>query len=204
MGASPEVIIVLGGGVGPNGELPLHVEKRLEHARELYEKYPASVILLSGYGRDNPPIAEAEAMKKHLLECEVPDEGVLLEPRSTITLENAYYSREIIDEKRIRSLCVVTNAFHMHRSKGIFEWVFGEEYTLGYSSVSDQGINPEELENRAKLEEVLDSFYRGTLFPAAASGDMEEIGKVLFDSNHPVAKAHAEFQSNLTFEFTLY
>jgi len=180
------------------------VSKRLERACTLFEAHPESMLLLSGKGHDEPVITEASAMCSELVGYGIPVEKILLEELSTDTLQNAYFSREILDQRLFRGFVVVTNEFHMQRTQGIFDWVFGADYNIHYSAVSNAGIDKETLEKRMLLEKALDQFYRTTLYPAALPGSLSEVHDVLFNPENSAAKAHADFLKSLTLEHTLY
>ncbi len=65
--------------------------------------------------------AESNWVKTQLLELKVPDSCILVENRSRNTIENARFSKIILKEKRLQPpYILVTSAFHMRRSLGIF------------------------------------------------------------------------------------
>ena len=55
-----------------------------------------------------------------LVEWGIPREALVLERRSRNTYENALYSKELLDERGIRDVLVVTSAEHMWRSLAVF------------------------------------------------------------------------------------
>lgn len=56
------------------------------------------------YGKETP---EAEVIVKYLLAADIPNEVILYENRSTNTLENVLFAKEIFDFERIHSLMFV-------------------------------------------------------------------------------------------------
>jgi uncharacterized SAM-binding protein YcdF (DUF218 family) len=91
-------IVVLGGGLLPNGNIPFHTELRLERALQLYQQFnqQAKIITLSGGTTHKPnpvdndgfPIWEASAAAKRLLEMKVHHNDVLEENFSLDTIGN--------------------------------------------------------------------------------------------------------------------
>ncbi len=120
-----DVIVLLGGmtrGVVPGADLPdlSGSVDRLFHAAALYRAGKAPVLLLTG---GNAPGYEAEAlsMKHMLLAMGIPDEVLLLEDRSRNTRQNARYSAAVLRDRQVRSILLVTSAYHMRRAKLEFE-----------------------------------------------------------------------------------
>jgi Uncharacterized conserved protein len=94
-----EYVIVLGTPV--RGEMPGRTLKlRLEKAAEYAIQNPETIMVLSGGRTGADAKAEAEVMRQYLLEKGVPDEQMVLEVRSTSTVENIAYSRILIDMMR--------------------------------------------------------------------------------------------------------
>lgn len=96
-----EYVIVLGGRVredGPSKILKLRLDKAAEYALQ----NPETTLILSGGQMEDEPETEAAAMERYLLEQGVPREKMVLETRSTSTVENIAYSRVLIDEMRKR------------------------------------------------------------------------------------------------------
>ena len=126
-----DVIVVLGGGTHPREEPRQIVEinsagDRVIYAGWLYHQGSAAKILVSG-GRipwltsvtsdvDTP----AHEMAFLLKLLGVPDEDIWLETESQNTYENALYSRQILQEKGISRIILVTSALHMPRSVRLF------------------------------------------------------------------------------------
>ncbi len=111
-----ETVIVLGCGI--RGErVSVGLAKRLDKAYEYYEKNPDVTIIVSGGQGPQEDIPEALAMKRYLVEKGVPEEKIIMEDKSTSTIENFKYSHEIIKEKGLHedSVVFVTNAYHVYR-----------------------------------------------------------------------------------------
>ena len=150
-------IIVLGGGLNEDGTPPSWQRERCRLAAILYHKIKESrgtaprVITLSGGTPWKPPprdargfsITEAAASARYLAtELEpannrVPYDDIMEEGFSLDTIGNAYFLRVMhTDPGRLDSLAIVTNEFHMPRSRAIFQWVFSLPLKIGGSSTN--------------------------------------------------------------------
>ena len=71
---------------------------------------------------DGPsPCPEAEAMKRLLLEWQIPAGALLLEERSRNSAENASMTQTLLQPRGIRRVLLVTSALHMARAQAHFE-----------------------------------------------------------------------------------
>ena len=119
-----DAVIVLGAGV--NGETPsLTLQTRIDMAAEYIADHGDVPIVLSGGQGSGENISEAEAMyralrKSPLRPTDTPFH-VLLEDRSTSTAENFACSKALLEEQGVDTeravIAVVTNDFHMYRSR---------------------------------------------------------------------------------------
>jgi uncharacterized SAM-binding protein YcdF (DUF218 family) len=125
---APDGIIVLGGMITPDvsaarGEVALNESaERVTVAIELALRYPNARILFSGgsgallFSEGN----EAEVAGWLLASFGVAPGRVLLEPRARNTVENAIYSKAMAQPKPGERWLLITSAFHMPRSIGVF------------------------------------------------------------------------------------
>jgi len=120
---NPDYLIVLGAGLkGEN--LSLTLLKRMEKTLVYLQENPKAKAVVSGGKGFDEKIAEAEAMKRYLVKKGISQERVIKEDRSTSTMENFKFSKEILikngwNEKD--EVAVVTNEFHMMRARLIAE-----------------------------------------------------------------------------------
>ncbi len=124
-----EVIVVLGGGTEPM-QYPRPTTEvnsagdRVLYAAELYKQGKAPVILLSGgnitwlYGSSTTP---AEDMAKLLELMDVPDKALWLQPRSENTHDDAELSAQMLKDKGMKRVLLVTSAMHMPRAVALFK-----------------------------------------------------------------------------------
>ncbi len=114
-----DAVIVLGAGI--HGEsLSITLRNRLDVAVEYYKNNPDCVIVVSGGQGPQEDITEALAMKRYLLEKDIPFEIVFEEGRSTSTAENFRFSKEILDSyfyNKQYSVAFVTDDFHIYRAE---------------------------------------------------------------------------------------
>ena len=96
---------------------------RVFYGAQLYREGKAPIVIASG-GRiewkgSGPP--ESGDIAVILETLGVPKEAIIEEPRSLNTYENALYVRQILQEKGIKRVLLVTSAMHMPRSLLIFK-----------------------------------------------------------------------------------
>lgn len=115
-----DYIIVHGAGLNGVRPTPL-LQGRLDTALRLWNRQGRLPLLIvsGGQGADEE-ISEAEAMTRYLVgERQVPESSVLLEDKSTTTLENLEFSKQIMDAHSggARYRCaLVTSDYHVFRA----------------------------------------------------------------------------------------
>jgi uncharacterized SAM-binding protein YcdF (DUF218 family) len=125
---APDGIIVLGGAISPDvsaarDEVALNeAAERLTVAAELARRYPAARIVFSGgsgaliYDEG----AEAPFALRLLEDLGIPRARILVEDRSRNTVENAIFSKALIQPKPGERWLLVTSAHHLPRAIGVF------------------------------------------------------------------------------------
>jgi uncharacterized SAM-binding protein YcdF (DUF218 family)/surface antigen len=130
----PDYIVVLGAGLW--GDRPsLTLQQRLYKSLDLIKLHPDVKVIVSGGQGPGETITEAEAMRRFLVKRGVEENLIIKEDRSTSTLENLSYTREIIrnmDSRDDIKITIVTSNFHMFRSKFLAKRVDFKPY--GYPS----------------------------------------------------------------------
>lgn len=125
-----EYIVVLGAAI--NGEKVSNTLKsRLDKALEYYNKNKDIKIIVSGGQGKDEIISEAEAMYRYLIDKGVDLKQVIKEDKSTTTLENIIYSKQILKDKNKEKILIVTNDYHLFRARLI-------AYILG---LEDEGLS---------------------------------------------------------------
>lgn len=115
--AGADYMIVLGAQWKQSG--PSYVlQKRLDKAITYLEQNPETIVIVSGGRGSNEPIAEAEGMKRYLMQKGIAKERILAENQSANTHQNLVFSSRLLD-KESNSVVLVTNNFHMFRALSI-------------------------------------------------------------------------------------
>jgi uncharacterized SAM-binding protein YcdF (DUF218 family) len=124
-----EAIVVLGGGTSP-AQYPRPTTEingacnRVLYAARLYREGKAPFLLLSGGTIDwmgSTSTTPAAEMADILTFMGVPQGVLWLEDKSQNTHENAVFSAQILKEKGIHRILLVTSAIHMPRAMAVFK-----------------------------------------------------------------------------------
>jgi uncharacterized SAM-binding protein YcdF (DUF218 family) len=124
----PDGIVVLGGSIDPEVSAAHGVAvvrgaaDRLIAAAALARRYPNARIIFTG-GSPNlisKDVREADYAVQIFESLGVPKERVTIERRSRNTVENAEFSKAIAAPKSGERWLLVTSAYHMPRSVGVF------------------------------------------------------------------------------------
>jgi uncharacterized SAM-binding protein YcdF (DUF218 family) len=129
--AEPSGIIVLGGSISlprteTSGQVVLAADaSRLTAGVELARRYPRARLIFTGGNGSliQPEPSEASAARRLWEALGVPQSQMLFETRSRNTWENALFTRDLVMPKPDDAWVLVTSAWHMPRSVGIFRSV---------------------------------------------------------------------------------
>lgn len=124
--AEVDAIVVLGGGRychapeygedSPTGS----VLERLRYGAYLHRQTQKPVFVTGGKPGDSGTLAEGTVMERSLInDFRISVFGV--EPKSTTTWENAFFSAPVLQARGIQKIYLVTHAVHMPRAVEIFE-----------------------------------------------------------------------------------
>ena len=184
--AAADAIVVLGGGVHPDGTLPPVARARVQRGVELFESGVAPRLILSGrcgLSAAEPAVTEAAAMAAYAEEFGVPRAALFLEDDAKDTLGNAYFTRErFLEPNDWTSIRVVTSDFHMSRAAWCFRKILGPGYDVSFVS-APSGLSPRELIDRA-LEECKITIFLNEWLQAVEDADDHAIERVMAQE-HP-------------------
>lgn len=114
-----DVIVVLGNKVEENGKPSPRLQSRLDEARMLYEKGIAKNIIVSG-ARGKEGFEEPSIMKKYLVEQGIEEKNIIEDSKGFTTFDTAKNTKKIIEEKNWKSVVVVSQYYHISRTKLAF------------------------------------------------------------------------------------
>ena len=117
-----DVAVILGNKVEENGKPSERLQCRLDRAVELYnKKYFKYVIVSGGVGKEG--FDEAKVMKEYLIKQGVPEEKIFMDSQGNNTLLTAKNSKKIMDSKDLKSVMVISQFYHISRTKLAFKKV---------------------------------------------------------------------------------
>ena len=117
-----DFVIILGSKIKKDGTLtPLlqgRVDKAIEFGQKQYEISKKKIIYIPSGGKgDDEVIAEAEAIKKYLMSKGIKEKQIIVEDKSTSTIENMEFSKKKIDEiNKEAKISFSTTNYHVFRS----------------------------------------------------------------------------------------
>lgn len=111
-----DVIVCLAGGRG-----------RIRKALELYDQGFGKILYISG---TDPQVQMKEILKELRWVGPLDERKIVLENISTNTIQNAEQVRQYLEEKRYRSVLLVTSIYHVRRSHYIFRKVLPRDVRI--------------------------------------------------------------------------
>ncbi|MBQ0064850.1 MAG: YdcF family protein [Firmicutes bacterium] len=117
-----DYIIILGCAIKEDGTLYPLIRGRVDRAIEFWKMQQRqtgkiATFVPSGGQGDDEIISEGEAMKRYLLEQGIPEQYILAETKSTTTLENMKFSKELIEAQNPSAkIAFSTTNYHVMRS----------------------------------------------------------------------------------------
>lgn len=118
--ASADIAVVLGNKVELNGLPSNRLQARLDKSAELYEGgYFQYIIVSGGIGKEG--FDEAKVMKRYLVNRGVPAEIIIEDSNGYNSYMTAENSRIIMKDLNLESVMVITQYFHITRTKLSFK-----------------------------------------------------------------------------------
>lgn len=109
-------VIVLGARVNYNNHLNPCLVARVQHGASLVRFGLAKFLIVSGGNDVEDGANEASAMRDMALRSGISSEQIILEPKATSTFENLLFSQKILEQRKLKSVIVVTEPYHMPRA----------------------------------------------------------------------------------------
>ena len=135
-----DYVILLGSRVrndGPSVDFRARIDATYQYALE----NPDTMIIATGGQGYDEPVSEASAARDYLVERGIPSERILLEDKSTNTVENIENSRAIIlgrgDDPEDCSVIIISASYHLCRARFIAgKYGFENVGTLGSNGLA--------------------------------------------------------------------
>lgn len=131
---APELGVVLGGGMDPDGRPTAATKARAHRGAQLARERPELILISSG-GR--PPEAaagattEAELMRDLMVAAGLAPERIALEDESVDTIGNAVLiAARYLKDLEPRPLSIITSPFHLERATETFRHVLGFQWQI--------------------------------------------------------------------------
>ncbi|UCZ53507.1 YdcF family protein [Bacillus shivajii] len=129
-----DAAVVLGNKVELDGEPSKRLQARLDKAAELYDEgYFDYVIVSGGVGEEG--FEEAKVMKNDLVGQGIPTDRIIEDDNGYNTAMTAENSRVIMDQFGLDSVMVITQHFHISRTKLAFKQEGFEEVYSAHAEI---------------------------------------------------------------------
>jgi len=154
-----DCIVVFAGGVGESGRVGQGYEERVGYAVELYQKgYAGQMIFSSGYKYF---LEEASVMKAVAISLKMPENAIILEDKAMNTYENVRFTKEILDNRKMNSILLVSSPYHMRRVSLVFNKIardirvtFNPVYDSLYYAHPDRDLHGRKIWKRISLQQI--------------------------------------------------
>lgn len=115
--ADSDYAIVLGAGVN-NGKPSKALTQRIDASKEFLNLYPETKLILSGGKVEDQNVSEAECIKNELIKSGIDEDRLILEDKSTTTVENFRFAKEILNNisPTTKEITVITSDTHLYRA----------------------------------------------------------------------------------------
>lgn len=111
---------------------------RTSHAVTLYKNGWAPLLIFSGAAQDKSGPSNALAMRQIALAAGVPADAILIEEESENTEQNALNTKQIVDQRSIKRVILVTSGYHQRRASLEFGRQLGPAVAIQNSPTNDK------------------------------------------------------------------
>ena len=156
-----DAIIVLANQMSKLGNLNDESRGRADLAALLYKKYKLMNLVTCGWAyRPDTNVKICDAFKTYLLKYhQIEESCIYCEPNSRDTVGDAFFTKvNIALPLKWSRLIVVTSDYHVHRTKQIFEFIYGPKYEITVFGAITNRKNEVETTELASLESFRRTF----------------------------------------------
>jgi uncharacterized SAM-binding protein YcdF (DUF218 family) len=114
---------------------------RTNHAIMLYKNDWAPLLIFSGAAQDKTGPSNALAMRKIAVDAGVPANDILIEEDSANTHQNAENTNQLLSDYDVKSVILVTSAYHQRRASLEFHRRLNDGVTIKNSPTYDKDWN---------------------------------------------------------------
>ncbi len=141
-----DAIVVLAGGKG-----------RIEEGIRLYRAGQGRCLLLIGVGQQ---VRKGDLVK----DGGESEEGIVLEKVSRNTLENAIYTRDLLQHRKVSSIKLITSRYHMKRATLIFQGVLPKDIAIYAHPVDSINLKEAWWRHAGSFRLFFSEFYKYCMF----------------------------------------
>ena len=115
--ASPADAIVVLGAAQYDGRPSPQLAARLDHVVTLYDQGVAPVVVVTGGKQPEDRFTEAESSAQYLVDRGVPAEAIVMESTGRTTYESLSGTADLLGQRGLERVVVVTDPYHALRSR---------------------------------------------------------------------------------------
>jgi uncharacterized SAM-binding protein YcdF (DUF218 family) len=175
---APELAVVLGGGIAPDGGPLPSTKARAHRAAQLARERPELMVISSGDRQLDAPDgtpSEAALMRDLIIGWGVAAERIALEDESRDTIGNAVLTAvRYLKDIEPRPVSVITSPFHLERATETFRHVLG--YAWQVQAVASDETN-DDIERAARETGYLQETTK--FFEGVRPGDLRTLARRL-------------------------
>ncbi len=119
--ARPADAIVVFGAAEYAGRPSPVLRARLDHAYHLFERGLAPLIITTGGAGKDPKFSEGQVGRDYLSNLGVPDVNLIAETQADDTDQSARRVAVILEANDLKSVLLVSDAYHLYRAKRMME-----------------------------------------------------------------------------------
>ena len=129
-----EIAVVLGNKVEDNGQPSERLKARLDKSVELYDGgYYTFIIVSGGIGKEG--FDEAKVMRSYLIDKGIPENKIIEDNNGYNSYMTAQNTSKIMDELKFDSVMIITQYFHISRTKLAFRKMDIEEVYSAHAEI---------------------------------------------------------------------